>query len=130
MIGLDTGFFIRLLKESAGAAAVWAEVTAGPQEDALVSCITLFELQRSGLRGLTEPSKTDQFLDALPHICRILWLSDAEQMRRATRVAHGNGLAMADALILTSLMDAGAEVVYTTDSDLEAYRAGPRIVRL
>ncbi|WMT58553.1 type II toxin-antitoxin system VapC family toxin [Truepera radiovictrix] len=122
--------FIRLLKEDKGALELWDEVTAGPQEEALVSCITLYELQRSGLRGLTEGEKTDRFLDALPQVCSILWLRDAESMRRATRLAHGNGLAMADALILFSLIEAGAEVIYTTDSDFEAYKAGPRIVRL
>jgi predicted nucleic acid-binding protein len=130
MIGLDTGVFIRFLKGDKAALEIWSRVTAKPQEDTLVSCITLYELQRSGLRGLTEKAKTEQFLDALPQVCRVLWLNDAGFMRRAVRVAHGNGLAMADALILTSFMEAGAEVIYTTDSDLEAYRAGPRIVRL
>ncbi|MDQ3396916.1 MAG: type II toxin-antitoxin system VapC family toxin [Deinococcota bacterium] len=130
MIGLDSGFFIRLLQEDEGAAALWAKITAEPQEEALVSCLTLYELQRSGLRGLTEQRKTDLFLDALPYVCRILWLNDAELIRRAVRIAHGNGLALADALILTSLMGAGAEAIYTTDSDLERYQAGPRIVRL
>jgi predicted nucleic acid-binding protein len=130
VIGLDSGFFIRLLKEDEGAAALWAKVTAEPQEEALVSCLTLYELQRSGLRGLTERRKTDLLLDALPHVCRILWLNDAELVRRAARIAHGNGLAMADALILTSLMEANAEVIYTTDSDLERYQAGPPVVRL
>jgi predicted nucleic acid-binding protein len=128
--GLDTGVFIRFLRGDKAALELWREVTAKPQEDTLVSCITLYELQRSGLRGLTETAKTEQFLDALPQICRVLWLNDAGLMRRAVRVAHGNGLAMADALILTSLMEAGAEVIYTTDSDLETYRAGPRIVRV
>ncbi len=41
-----------------------------------------------------------------------------------------NALAMADALILTSLMQVGVEEVYTTDPDLSAYTAGPRIVLL
>lgn len=34
---------------------------------------------------------------------------------------------MADALILTSVMDADAEVFYTTDRDFEAYTTGPEI---
>jgi predicted nucleic acid-binding protein len=45
-------------------------------------------------------------------------------------MAHGNGLSMADAIILTSLIHAGAEVVYTTDRDLARYGAGPEIVLL
>ena len=39
-----------------------------------------------------------------------------------SRLGQGNGLAMADAVILTSLLDAGATTVYTSDPDFEALR--------
>lgn len=69
-------------------------------------------------------------MEELPVLCRVVWLSDSALLRRAAQVAHGNGLAMADAVILVSLMNAGVDTIYTTDSDLEQYRAGPSIHRL
>ncbi len=128
-VGLDTGFFIRLLESVPRATQLWGTITGG-ETVAAISCITLYELEKQGLRGAVDSEAAETLIEELPHLCLVHWLDNPAIMRRAARIAHGNGLAMADALILTSLMEAGAEEVYTTDSDLSAYAAGPRIVML
>lgn len=130
--GFDTGFFVRLLQADPRAVAVWADVRAGRAVGA-ASCLTLFELDRLGLRGVVERGQAEALVDALPQACRIVWLDAAEgadRLRRAVRLGHGNGLAMADAVILQSLLDAGAATVYTTDPDLERYDGPVDVVRL
>lgn len=128
-IGLDTGFLVRLLQGDPTATQVWARVTSG-QASAVLSCISLYELERLGLRGAVPQRAAETLVEELPHLCAVVWIQDAALLRRAARVAHGNGLAMADALILTCLLEAGVEEVYTTDRDLGAYTGGPKMVLL
>ncbi len=128
-VGLDTGFLVRLLEEHPAAIQAWARVTSG-QTAAVLSCLSLYELAKLGLKGAVRKEAAEALIAELPHICTVVWLDQAALLQRAAHLAHGNALAMADALILTSLMRAGAEEVYTTDRDLEAYTAGPRIVLL
>lgn len=127
--GLDTGFFVRLLQEDSTAEHVWARITSG-RAAGVLSCLSLYELEKQGLNGLVQREATETLVRELPHVCMVVWLDNPDLLRRAARIAHGNALAMADALILTSLIEAGAEEVYTTDRDLEAYAAGPRVVLL
>ena len=132
VIGFDTGFFVRLLQADPRAVAAWADVRASHAVGA-ASCITLFELDRLGLRSQVERGPTEALVAALPVTCRVVWLGPedgADRIRRAVRLAHGNGLAMADALILTSLLDAGATTVYTVDPDFERYDGPIDIVLL
>ena len=128
-LGFDTGFFHRVVGRDETATHVWADVRAG-RALGTVSFVTLFELDRLGLRGVLPKDVAEGLVDALPATCRVVWLSEPGPLRRAARLAHGIGLAMADALILSSLLDAGAETVYTTDSDFERYDGPTRIVVL
>lgn len=132
VLGLDTGFFVRLLQADARAVAAWADVRAGRAVGA-VSCITLFELDRLGLRGQVERGPAEALVAALPVTCHVVWLGPedgADRIRRSVRIGQGNGLAMADAVILTSLLDASATTVYTVDSDFERYDGPVEIVLL
>ena len=132
VVGFDTGFFVRLLQADPRAVAVWGDVRAGRSTGA-ASCLTLFELDRLGLKGHVERESAEALVAALPDTCRVVWLGDlegADRLRRAVRLGHGNGLAMADAIILTSLLDAGAATVYTTDDDFERYDGPLEVVLL
>ncbi len=132
VLGFDTGFFVRLLQADARAVAAWADVRAGHAVGA-ASCITLFELDRLGLRGQVERAPAEGLVAALPVTCRVVWLGPedgAARIHRAVRLGQGNGLAMADAIILTSLLDAGATTVYTSDPDFERYDGPIDIVLL
>jgi hypothetical protein len=49
MIGLDTGFFVEFLRANPHTVSVWESLTEN-DEEAVVSCLTLFELERLGLK--------------------------------------------------------------------------------
>lgn len=130
-IGCDTGFFKHFLEGNSRVLEVWNQTRSG-EHTLVVSCITLFELQRLGFKGSIPLNKATTLLTNLPTICTIVWLGQDNQalLETAARMAHGNGMSMADALILTSLTLAKAEEVYTTDEDLLRYKSGPKIVKL
>lgn len=131
VIGCDTGFFKHLLDGHPTALEVWRQAEA-KEHHLVLSCISLFELSRLGLKGALPREQAEQLVANLPLACEVVWLSErnAALLAEAARVAHGNALSMADALILVSLAAAGAERIYTTDSDLLAYRHGPEMVRV
>ena len=132
LVGFDTGFFVRLIQADGGANRVWEDVRAG-RAAGVVSCLTLFEFDRLGLRGAVERGPAEALVRAIPATCRVVWLgpSDgADRLHRAVRLGHGRGLAMADAVILTSLLDAGASTVYTTDADFLRYDGPAEVVLL
>lgn len=129
MIGLDTGFFLRVFNGKEQACEVWKNILSG-DEAAAISTLTLFELSRHGLRGLIDHEKTRAFVRDLPLVCRVVWNSELELMTRSARISHGNGIPTVDAIILTSLMAVNATRIYTTDGDLEKYEAAPDVVVL
>ncbi len=126
IVGLDTGFFVALNGRQSAAQEVWQGIAAR-KDQGVVSCLTLYELQKLGLKGVLHRRVAEGFVDQLPNICQTIWLNEVQRLDQAARLSHGAGLAMADALILASMMDASVEVFYTTDSDFEAYSAGPEI---
>ncbi len=87
-------------------------------------------MDRQGLKGAIGKMAAETLVEELPQLCRVVWLTEPALLRRAARIAHGHALAMADALILASLIEAEAGEVYTTDPDLGRYPGGPRVVLL
>lgn len=95
--------------------------------------MTLLKFDGLGLRTVVPPDTAQAKLGATQVVCRIVWLgpdSGAELLARAARLGHGNGLAMADAVILASLLDAGARTVYTTAALVAGYQGPTEIVLL
>ncbi len=128
-IGLDTGFFVRLLQGERAAVNVWEQITRRGAS-AAISCVTLYERQKLGLWGVVEKQSADVLGEELPILCQVVWLTEPMLLRRAAHVADGNGLAMADAIILISLLEVKVAVIYTTDRALMRYGAGPEIRRV
>lgn len=126
ILGFDTGFFIALDARQSTAQEVWNRIAAG-EDTGVISCLTLYELQKQGLKGVIHRAVAEGFVEELPHVCQSIWIDQPDLLNQAARLAHGTGLAMADALILASVMKADADVFYTTDRDFEAYSAGPEI---
>lgn len=118
--GLDTGFFVKLLAADPAASAVWDRFAEGV-ERGVVSCLTLYELEKLGLSGRINRARIGKFLEDLPEVCEIVWITESDLPRQAARIAHGTGLAMADAIILVSLLQARVEVIYTSDADFARY---------
>jgi predicted nucleic acid-binding protein len=119
MIGLDTGFFIALLQGHGEATTVWS---SGLNEDRelVTSCLTLFELQRLGLKGAI--TESTEVCEAIQAATAVVW-PGSSILSAAARLSHGNGIPAIDSLILASLLSRDVDTVYTTDSDLERYRA-------
>jgi len=128
-VGLDTGFFVRLLQAHPTAQEVWRRILSG-ELSAAISCLSLYELEKLGLRGAIEKATAETLVEELPHVCNVVWLDGPTILRSAARVAHGHGLAMADAIILAPLVEAGAAEVYTTDRDLRNRSVGPKVIVL
>ena len=128
-LGFDTGFFVRLLERDQEAGEAWHSIAHGSAQG-LVCCLTLYELRKIGLRGALRLDLVQRFLVQLPSVCRILWITETGLLDRAAHVAHGNGMSMADAIILVVLMENGAERIYTTDRDFEKYSGASEIRRL
>lgn len=124
--GFDTGFFFRLA-EGDGTAVAALNSIRHQESSAVVSCVSLFEIERAGLRGRLPSALVQALRSELPHIAEVVWLTNHDALLRAARMAHGVGLSMSDSLILTSLIDQGAEEILTTDADLARYTAGPPI---
>lgn len=128
MIGLDTGFFVEFLRANPQAVALWQRLIVA-EEEAAVSWLTLFELERLGLEKAVEDVSI--LLEAIFAVCTVLWLEDSEILFKAATLSHSLGIPAMDSLILAGFLATMTETVYTTDPHLEAYRKeGVRIINL
>lgn len=100
MTGLDTGFFVELLRGESAAVAIWEALIDG-NEEATVSCLALLEIERLGMKGAIEGAEV--LLEAIPAVCRLVWIEDLELLSSAAGLSHGLGIPAVDALILAGL---------------------------
>lgn len=128
-VGLDTGFFVRLLQGRDEAWRTWRKLVDG-EASGVVSCLSLYELAKLGLRGALGKDASATLAAELPHVCRVVWISDPEILDHAARLSQGAALSMADALILAAFLRSDVDEIYTTDADLARFGGGPRVVRL
>ena len=130
MTGLDTGFFVELLRGNPQTIMVWKAIVDGT-EDASTSCLTVFELKRLALKGALNTDEVETTVRAILAVGAVAWIDSTDVCERAGRLSHGLGIPAIDALILAGLLDSGAQEIYTTDSDFEAYKKdGVTIKRL
>ena len=129
MTGLDSGFFVELLKGNTQAVGVWNGLLEG--QDSVVSCVTLYELKRLGLKGVIDKAAVDAVLEAITNVCVISWLDSAGDFDAAASLSHGLGMHMADALILSAFIKIEAKAIYTTDPDMSLYKKkGVKVILL
>jgi predicted nucleic acid-binding protein len=121
MTGLDTGFFVELLRGNSEAITVWKAIVDG-MEDASTSCLTVFELKRLALKGALKADEVETAVQAIFAVGAVAWIDSTDVCERASRLSHGLGIPAIDALILAGLLDSGAQEIYTTDSHFEAYK--------
>ena len=130
MIGCDTGFFIQLIRKQPQAIKIWKELR-DQQEQALVCCLSLFELKRIFLKGILSAEEQVVFLDAIGVLCKTIWLDNHNSLLNAAQLSHGTSIPAMDAIILESLIENGATTIYTTDVHLLLYeKKGIKIVNL
>jgi predicted nucleic acid-binding protein len=119
MIGLDTGFFIRLLENKKEAVRIWQGIVEG--EESSVSCLTIFELKRLSLKKAIDEETTDLLIDAILSICKVTWIDGKEILLMGANLSHGLGIPAVDALILAGFLVLNVDTIYTTDSHLELF---------
>lgn len=120
MIGLDTGFFVELLKGNKTATELWRKIIDG--EEASMSCLSIFELKRLALKGLMDSKAVDTVIEASYAICQVIWLDHKEPLFPGAKLSSGLGIPTVDALILASLLMSGAQTIISTDSHLAGYK--------
>ncbi len=120
MIGLDTGFFVELVRNNSIAVRIWEGIVAG--DESAVSCLTLYELKRLSLKSVIESDAVDAILEAIRAICRVVWLDKAEILTGAAVISQSHSIHAIDSLILASLATLNVKTIYTTDSYIEKYK--------
>ena len=129
MIGLDTGFFLKLLRGDGQATEIFEHIN--DDTDLCVSCLTIFELKRLSLRGAVEQDAINKLIDNMMSLCRISWLDNVEIHNIAASLSHGLGIPAVDSLILAGFVLNSAETIYTTDSHIEKYvKKGVQVIKL
>jgi predicted nucleic acid-binding protein len=129
MIGLDTGFFFKLLKGNRQATEIFEHID--DDTDLCVSCLTIFELKRLSLRGALEEATVNGLVDNIMSLCHISWLNNVDIHNVAAGLSHGLGIPATDSLILAGFILNGSETIYTTDSHMEKYvKKGVRVIKL
>lgn len=121
--GIDTGFFFALEMRDPVAMKVWDERT-----EIVTSVVVIYELQKKLLQGSFE-----QWVTMIEDIQKAVTIAPltVEAALKAGHLAHDLKIPGLDALILSSLIDAGCIEIYTTDSHFEAYKKrGVRIINL
>ena len=128
MTGLDTGFFVELLRGNRSAVRIWKTLMGG---EGMASCsvLSVFELRRLALMGKIGGEAVESVVRAIPALVRVMWLDDVHLMDQAARLSQEYGIPAVDSLILAGLLRAGCSRIYTTDGDLASYRGkGVKVV--
>jgi len=120
MIGLDTGFFVELVRNNSMAVTIWEGIVEG--DESAVSCLSLYELKRLSLKGVIESNAVDTIFEAIRGICKVVWLDKAEILTGAAAISQSHGIHAIDSLILASLATLNVKTIYTTDSHIENYK--------
>lgn len=130
MAGLDTGFFVELLKGNDQAVEKWKNIIDG-ETDAAVCSLTVYELKRLSLKGGLSVAAGQLTIEAILAACQVVWINDCEVLYAAARLSHGNDIPAVDAIILASLLQAGAHTIYSTDRHLLSFKKkGINIINL
>ena len=114
VIGLDTGFFLKLLERNEEAVEVWEKVIDGHLK-AKTSSLVLFELKRILLK-LGKSEIWNDIKEAIVMNCDVVSV-DLSIAEKGASVSYGTGLPAMDSLIYTCVSD--VDVFYTTDSSFK-----------
>jgi predicted nucleic acid-binding protein len=98
--------------------------------EGVASAIVIYELKKLGLRGVLEAQDADWLAETVGHACTIERHLTDELLDEAARLSHGNGLSMADAMVLQAALRNEANRIYTSDSDLLAYNGPIEVISI
>jgi len=120
-VGIDTGFFYLLKDEHPAALKVWET------EEVIASAVSIYELQKHVLKGefkdLPLAEKIEQSITVMSVNKNIA--------KKAAKISHTFGIHSLDALIISSLVEAGCKKIYSGDPHFEDFKEkNVKIVRL
>jgi len=121
MTGLDTGFFIELLKGNNKAVEEWKKIVDS-EIDAVVCSLTIYELKRLSLKGGLSVAAVQLTIEAILAVCQVVWINNCEVLDDAARLSHGSAIPAVDAIILASLLQAGVQTIYSTDRHIQSFK--------
>jgi predicted nucleic acid-binding protein len=112
MVGIDTGFFVGLMKGDSKPVEFWSSLT---ESDTLpvVSMLTLGELLYISFR-LGQPDEGRELVDSIDKSARVIPV-DRPLVAKAASIKAGRGLPYIDSIILATFMLAGCSEIHTTD---------------
>lgn len=129
MTGLDTGFFVKLLKGDHEVKDIFESID--DDVDLCVSCLTIFELKRLSLKGVIEHTAVIQLINNIMSLAHICWLDNREIHETAASLSHGLGIPAVDSLILAGFILNNSENIYTTDSHMKRYmKKGVKVINV
>ena len=114
LIGLDTGFFLKLPEGEKEVVEVWEKVIDGKLK-AKTSSLVLFELKRILLK-LGKSEIWNDIKEAIVLNCDVVSV-DLSIAEKGASVSYGTGLPAMDSLIYTCVSD--VDVFYTTDGSFK-----------
>ncbi|RPI77734.1 MAG: type II toxin-antitoxin system VapC family toxin [Desulfobacteraceae bacterium] len=112
IIGLDTGYFIALMRNTSAALEHWNSLK-GQEHTVIVSVLTLGEMLYISFRtGEVEHGET-----LVELIAKTTTIIDVDQriVEKAARLKAGRGMPYTDALILAAFLENDCEEIHTTD---------------
>ncbi len=112
MVGIDTGFFIGLMKGDSKPVEFWTSLS---DSDTLtvISMLTLGELLYISFR-LGQPDKGKELVDSIDKSARVLPV-DRPIVEKAASLKAGRNIPYIDSIILATFMLSGCREIHTTD---------------
>jgi predicted nucleic acid-binding protein len=112
MVGIDTGFFVGLMKGDTKPIEFWASLVDGDRLP-VISMLTLGELLYISFRiGL--PDKGKELVDSIDKSARVMPV-DRPIVEKAASLKAGRGIPYIDSIILSTFMLTGCREIHTTD---------------
>ncbi len=116
-IGLDTGFLIKLYAREPKVIELWQEIV-NQQYSLAINILSIFEFLKVSLRANKAYSTSIEFLDKIKQAAEILDITD-NLCCMASKLSALYSLTNMEALILTSFLKAGCELILTTNKDFQ-----------
>jgi len=112
MVGIDTGFFVGLMKGDSKPVEFWASLV---DSDTLpvISVLTLGELLYIAFR-IGQPDKGKELVDSIDKSARVIPV-DRPIVEKAASLKAGRGIPYIDSITLATFMLAGCSEIHTTD---------------
>lgn len=112
MVGLDTGYFIGMIKGEKGIIAHWEVLKAG-ETIPRVSVLTLGEILYLTIR-VGKPEQGRRMIEGIENTAMVLNV-DRQIVERAATLKAGHGIPYIDSIIIASFLENNCKEIHTKD---------------